>query len=798
MEWCILSFIIGAILSLFLPVVPEFSLLILISLLCIATLFFKVDKKLPLFLLGASWLLIAGHQYLTLAKNNLPGIFQHKSAVLLVRGEVSNIADEKQGTTRFIFNISHANQRLLPQPITLKLSWNKAPQKIRQGQVWRLAVKLKPAHGLANLGAFNYQQWLIHHEISATGYVKKNKINHLIGNTISWRDRLFHQYQTLLSDHDLSPILMALGFGERSELKKEHWRVLSSTSTQHLIAISGLHIGLVAYTSFWVARLLIQYLPFIQLRSTSQRALMQHSTVYCSAMFSCLMASYYSYLAGFSIPTLRAITMLLVYWCFRYFEIGSSHWRTLLLTVLFIIFIWPLSLLSVSFWLSVSALVIIFTVLWRQQTFQEKTYSSDNENDKKKKKLLYALMFFRHKNHAYKKLLSVILLQSTLIIFMLPIASTLHYQVPLLAILANLIVVPLMSISTIPLTLMSVLALPISESLAKALMYLSLESLEISWAWLTYLADIDGAVLPISQHQLSIFSCAIVLVLCRVVFYVPKNWLVMPVYLLLFYVGQEKFAVKNYIWQLTVLDVGHGLAIAIERNGHVLLYDTGVSYPSGFNMGDAAVIPYLRYQGYSKIDKIILSHSDNDHTGGLASIERYFPIANIMVNDLSLPASELCLAGNSFDWQTLQFKVLSPESPVGDKNDHSCVLSVSDGFNRVLLTGDISKKIERRLLRKDKLKNDLVSDLLIAPHHGSKSSSSVAFLAKVSPQYAVFSSGYLNRWQMPSPPILDRYNRLSIETLTTADVGMIRFHFNEKGIEVATYRENFRPYWHTK
>jgi competence protein ComEC len=247
-----------------------------------------------------------------------------------------------------------------------------------------------------------------------------------------------------------------------------------------------------------------------------------------------------------------------------------------------------------------------------------------------------------------------------------------------------------------------------------------------------------------------------------------------------------------------VFDVGHGLAVVIEKNQHVFIYDTGARYLSGFNMAAAAILPYLMYQGYQVIDGVIISHNDNDHAGGLRHLRTQIPIKQIMANDMILKPNNHCLFGQKFIWQGLNFEVLSPVQIDKNKNDSSCVVTINDGFHQVLLPGDISSKQERRLLKNREVSDKLASDILIAPHHGSKSSSSRVFLAAVSPNYAVFSTGYLNRWKMPSEQILKRYQKQNITTLNTAELGMVTFTFTPSSIESSNFRQNIEPYWFVK
>ena len=824
MEWWLLTFFFSAILSLFLPIVPEFSLLLIILLLSLLLIFINKFRLVAIASFAVAWILIAGSQQESiLAKNNILAEQLHKK-VHLIQGQVLNIVNKKQDSSRFNLLVTHWQGQAVREKFTLRLTWKLPVQNLLQGQTWQLAVKLKPAHGLANVGGFNYQVWLRQQQIIATGYVKPDKKakalittkkrNVLLQPQASWRQYLYQRLSVALDEEALGGLILALGFGERGKLTPQHWQVLSATATQHLIAISGLHIGIVAFASLIFIRVAVRFIPLsLLLPKPWQLRLMQMNLSYLPVLGSCLMAWYYAYLAGFSIPTLRALVMLLLFWSLKFMHVKVTLLRWFLSAIVIILLIWPLSLLSASFWLSISALVIIFSTFSR---FSMAKMQSVETRDKQSLLALEAApksapvaKYYKFKSRAVLWFKKLFVMQLALTMAMLPIAASLNYQLPLAAFFANLVAVPLMSVTVIPLTLLAVIALPFSDWLSQAFVELALLSLAFVWQWLAYLASVKWAIIAVSYQQIQALLLFFVLIALALFFRLSRLKFIATLALLMAVVGSEFFnAHHSKQWQLSVLDIGHGLAVVIEKNNQVFLYDTGASYPSGFNMADAAILPYLKYKGYQTISGVIISHNDNDHAGGLRHLRAKMAIEDVMANELELNPDRGCILGQRFTWQGLVFEVLSPPQAKGDKNDDSCVVTISDGFHRILLPGDISVKQERRLLSIAGMKGKLASDILIAPHHGSKSSSSSRFLAAVAPRYAVFSAGYLNRWQMPSKEILHRYHTFDIVTLNTAELGMVTFKFSQtlteknaasklkSSIKVLSYREDTRPYWY--
>ncbi|PKI17479.1 DNA internalization-related competence protein ComEC/Rec2 [Colwellia sp. 12G3] len=871
MDWWLLTFFLGAVLSLFLPEVP--ALFQLFLLLCFAVGFFS-HKKLRRssgLCFGALWILSQAYLYQGQLPNNFIDQMQNKQP-FVVEGEVLSIQvkplsildDTNAGsstrqqydvTKRFNFRVSKVNQQHLKIPFVIRLSWNKSSVDVSQGGNLLLNVKLKPAHGLANIGTFNYLSWLKSHHIVATGYVvnprksktptptpknsleqkshantdfnysKNSKIladNKVLIDNVSFRQVLLEHYQGLTPNHQLTPILLALTFGERSLLSPEHWQILQATGTSHLIAISGLHVGLLAGSSFFIVMLFFQYLPL-------KNPHWQRGNIrYIAIAVSVLLATIYAYLAGFSLPTQRALVMLNLYWLSRLVGIKLSPKRLILLTLFILLIISPFSLLTASFWLSFYAVAIIFVTLWR---FKSWLYKGST---------------------LWRFVKGLFVIQVALTVMLIPITALFFQQMSLVSLLANIIAVPWMSFFSIPTALVSVLLVPLNESLAQWFMMVSLESLTWLWHYLDFISNIPNAIISLSlAQQLIVLILGIAAFL--MLYLSPFIWhrrltksaiLLMSLALSLSLISipfpsfstvntffssvdkkdntDENTDSKEYDvspWQVVFFDVGQGLSVLIRRNGHAILYDTGAAYPSGFTLSDAVILPYLQYSAINRLDKVILSHSDNDHAGGIKILIDNIMIDEIISNDknivnsgkaispttvsslIQVPIND-CNSSQSFSWQDLRFDILWPLAlkaseimtiNTKQKNDDSCVILISDHQgHKLLLTGDISAKVEHVLLELYPL---LSADILQVPHHGSKTSSSQAFLSQLSPKVALVSAGYINRWYMPVAEVKQRYHDANITLLNSAELGQIIITLDENGIKTKSYVEDLRPFW---
>jgi competence protein ComEC len=792
MDWWLVSFFLGAILSLFLPVVPEFFVLFSLLLLSVIFFYFAFNFFKPLrlasgLLFGASWMLFNAFNFQHSWQENNLVASELSTKTQWIQGNVLSLHSNKkekavdlnktslvQSRLRFNVNVTHLNKVKLNKELKLRLSWKNATLPLQQGQRIQLKVKFKPAHGLANLGGFSYQTWLNSKNISATGYVVNHKYNQLLSYKNTLRQQLFSAYKKLLPEHELAPLLLALGFGSRTELNQDLWEVLQVTGTGHLIAISGLHSGLVASGGFFILMMLIRLIPLSFFDNSYK--LQTFNTRYYAIGLSMLIAFSYGYLAGFSLPTIRALVMLIIYWSIRLLAIKLSIKRWILLTLFVITLTTPFSLFTASFWLSVYAVTIIFLTLWR---FKSRLSSG---------------------HQLWRFIKGLIIIQLSLTLMLLPISAVFFQQISLVALLANIVAVPWMSFLIIPLCLLSVIVMPISETLSQLIIMLCLDSVQFLWNYLTYLSTKSWAIIALSSLNIKLLVLG-GLISIIFLFFQPKYKLNYKFMVTLFccsglilavLVLDEKSNKKLKNWQLVVFDVGQGLSVLIQRQDKAILYDTGASYESGFNMIEAVVLPYLQHSGIQQLDKVVISHSDNDHAGGLAVLQQSIVIKELIYNTKKEQLNSTCLQGESRYWLGLTIDVLWPEKAVSKENDDSCVLLITDGKHKLLLTGDISKQTERKIIQQYP---QLSADVLIVPHHGSKTSSSNEFISQLKPTFAIVSAGYLNRWKMPVSDVTKRYQYHKIHLLNSAESGQIIIGFSEKGITKQTYNTDLWPFW---
>ena len=490
------------------------------------------------------------------------------------------------------------------------------------------------------------------------------------------------------------------------------------------------------------------------------------------------------------------------------------------MTLFILVLTSPFSLFTASFWLSVYAVGIIFLTLWRFR------------------------FWLQRGNIVLRFIKGLFVIQVSLTLLLLPISAFFFQQVSVIAFFANLIAVPWMSFISIPCALLSVVIMPINEFISLLFVKLSLDSMTYLWHYLTFIADFNFSQQTISQWQLQLLFMVTVLPFIFVFF---TSSLSLPnsdclilfkakikaqlkkygtIFIALIVIFFASFGtVSNQIskaqhseqqestWQLNLLDVGQGLSVLITREGRALLYDTGAAYPSGFNMADSVILPYLQYAGIKQLDKVFLSHSDNDHAGSLTQLLAGITVKQLVSNDSQLAGNHQqvssCHRGMNFHWQGLSIKALWPLSPLKEtkssieimprnvtkqKNDDSCVLLISDGKHKVLLTGDITKNVEQQLLA---LYPNLTADVLLVPHHGSKTSSSPAFIQQLSAKVALVSAGYLNRWGMPVEEVVLRYQQQGIELINSSEKGQVVLSFSND-IAIESYHDDFRPFWFSR
>ncbi|XOV77580.1 MAG: DNA internalization-related competence protein ComEC/Rec2 [Aestuariibacter sp.] len=645
----------------------------------------------------------------------------------------------------------------------IRLSWYRPDFIVQQGQEVKLLVKLKPPYGLANQFGFNYQQWLFSRRINATGYVKASAENKVLSEPFSIRQDLLNRIDILPDDNKRWLMAMSLGF--REGFSDEDWQLLQATGTSHLFAISGLHLGMVAANCYLLAGFLL--LLVMPLLTDINRFHLRR----CALIIALFGSAGFCYLSGFAIPTLRALVLQAVLTMLLLCNLNWSVRRIVLSSLFSVLIVMPLSPWQMSFWLSYGAILCLTIIGWRFINNGKRTFGA----------ILWQLAK----------------LQALLSVLMMPLVVYQFGGISVIAPVVNIIAVPLVTFVLLPLSLLStgLMALqfelaPLLTELTLALFELSQQALEVavekSPAWFASVS------LSLSQTLCLAIAC-ILLVLPTGLW--PRWWALVFVVPALsqFATSGQYVPSKNQlqsIWKLHVFDVGQGLAMAIERGPHILLVDTGASFPSGFSMSNAVLIPFLKARGVHYLPGLIVSHDDNDHAGGLEDLLQVYPVAKI------IRSGQGCNAGSSEQWHGLEIIYLWPEVASGKiDNHHSCVLKISDGQHSILLPGDIEKRAEKLLLQRNS--GNLRANVLIAPHHGSNTSSSSAFLKAVAPDLAVFAQGFGNRWGFPAKEVIARYQQLDIKTLRTSFNGQITLVFvPQQPMKIIRQRQDRMPRWY--
>lgn len=704
---------------------------------------------------------------------------------LLVAGIVSSLPSKSSDRTRFhldVIDLSELQKEATQKtpstsisgqvPRRIQLSWYKTAPPISVGQHWQLVVRLKRPHGFSNPGGYDYEAYLYQQDIHATGYVRDHSktqgLNRLIGIDDSWRSTI-HQLRERLSaaiaaqlpENAAAGFISALVVGDRQAIDSEQWRVLTGTGTNHLMAISGLHIGLVAGLVFFLAGQLWRRLPYLTLYIPTPKA---------AAVCAILAALAYAALAGFTLPTQRALIMVMVAMLAIWSQRSVIPSQILSIALMAVLIYDPTAVISGSFWLSFGAVAIIFyTMVGRLSTTS------------------WWWKWGR--------------VQWVIAVGLAPILLFWFQQVPLVSPIANLVAVPVVSFITVPLSLLGGLLLLVWEDMAYWTLWLAALSLDMLWPLLNSLSRLDTLLwITPKPPTWTLLPALIGLVWILAPRGTPVRWL--GIFWMLPLVFFPKQHLEHGMVRLTLLDVGHGLAVVIQTSNHVLLYDTGPRYSRQFDAGSAVVVPYLRSQGIATIDRLVLSHDDIDHTGGYASIEQRINVINVMqsVNiPLVNPDVELCTAGKQWNWDGVAFSVLHPSHDFKDRRDNnmSCVVQITTRNAKLLLTGDIERQVEAHLVKFFARNDDnLRADVLVVPHHGSRSSSSEQFVRAVTPKFALISVGYRNRYGLPKPDVVERYRRIDTSVLDTNWSGAITLTVgSDQTIMPELYRQQYRRYW---
>lgn len=773
--------------------------------------------------LGLGWGIIAGHQYLD---HQLPATWDKQTFV--VQGSVVGLVEITSRRLRFelaVDSVVPANSTDLdpdnsPAIERLLLSWylqkpgsrEVLQRQVTSGDHWQLKVRLRPPRGMLNPGGFDYQAWLIQRGISASGYILESPGNQQLNprqhnwlcEVRDWISRLRAEIREAIQQSSLSPlgkaIIIALTIGDKKALG-DWWENLMQWGIVHLLVISGLHVGLVASFGFYgglligrIGLLFSHFFPGLLLHTRLLPPLLAIATAFV-----------YSAMAGFSLPTQRAMiavtVVMLAKMAYRRLAVQGVFCWTLLLVAIS----QPLAVLSASFWLSFLAVAVL--LLWFTPWVSRST------------------QWYR-------------LLGAQLALFLGLGAMSLWFigHTSWLGPLVNLIAVPWISLVVVPLCLLAMLLYLLAPAFASTLWALADWCVQALWYLLEMLPQEWGLLylpIPINTVTLScLLLAALGVLLPRGV---PSRWLCwIPLAVIL------ATPLKKPPLRLTVLDVGQGLAVVVELPDRLLVYDSGPAYSEAFNAGSGIVAPFIRHSGRSKIDKLVISHEDNDHAGGFYGLAGRIVVTQALLgpafynrhqaevsNLQAVPNTQICEKSQHWSWPIpkstprsitrsvarsiftmpstdgqapgmVYFDVLMPDltnwaTAIPSGNNYSCVLLIRWGEQQILLTGDIERAGERALLERYQL--DPMT-LIIAPHHGSKTSSGQAFVDQLRPDHVVFSAGYRHQFGHPHPDVVDRYRKGGSTMWNTAVHGAITFTWNPDGqLNIRTARAVPSGYW---
>lgn len=712
-----------------------------------------------------------------------------------LRGIVDGLPVRSADATRFAFAVEEVLTPGAVVPRRVSLAWPapesrgsggttaarsaSVPPEVHAGERWALTVRLKRPHGTVNPHGFDLEAWLLERGLRATGYVRAAprpaRVTAFAARPSdvveAAREAIRTRVVATLGNTDDAAVLTALAIGDQGAISDAQWRVFNRTGVTHLISISGLHVTVFAALAGFVTLVVVRRSSRLTLRVPARKLAILAGT---------LAASAYVLLAGAEIPAVRTVLMLGVAAAGLWLNRPGTAAIVWLWSLAAVVAFDPWAPLAPGFWLSFGAVaVLLYACGARLRTV--------------------AAPGLRARMHA--ALREGVRAQWVVTVALVPGTLAWFQQVSLVAPLANAVAIPVVTFAVVPLALAGIVVpLDFPWQIAQALIHLTL-------GWLAVLSAAPGAVFashapPAWTVAVAVAGALWVVAPRGVPGRIVGGVLMLPMVLLVPPAPPPGAA------RVVVLDVGQGLAALITTTEHALLYDAGPRYRNG-DAGGRIVVPFLRAAGVARLDRLIVSHADTDHSGGVASVLGALPVAAVTSSmadparsGASAPRWTRCVAGERWDWDGVGFEILHPAaSAYADakrtSNDLSCVLAVTSAGGRVLLTGDIEARSEKEILARRA--EPLAADVLVVPHHGSLTSSTATFIAAVAPRIAAVTAGYLNHFGHPRPDVLARYRIAGIAVVRTDVDGALVFDLAPRsGVTVALERERRRRYWYDR
>lgn len=689
----------------------------------------------------------------------LPQAWQGRDIVLV--GRVGGLPEATPRGWRFVVDVASVGTPGAEVPGKVRISLFdfsggrvKAPEG---GDCIRVRVRLSRPRGGVNFDGFDYEGWLLERDIRARGYaVDGFRTAHDCGFSPlayidRWREAMRNRLDADLAGKPYAGIVTGLAIGDQAAISDSQWSLFRDTGVTHLMSISGLHVTLLASLVFWLVDRLWRRLGFLALRLPSRKA---------ASLAGFLVALWYVAMTGFGLPAQRTLYMVGAATAALWLGRVESPSRVLAVALGLVVLIDPWAALAPGFWLSFGAVAVLFYIgtgrLARPAVWREWLTA-----------------------------------QWAVTLALAPPLLYLFHGVSLVSPLANAFAIPLISLVVVPLVLAAAL-LPLPWLALAAHAVIAVVMTGLHW-----LAALPQPVWHAATPGALTLGLALVGTL---VLLAPRGfswrWLGAVLYLPLIFPVQEQLRPGEFT--LDMLDVGQGLAIVVRTGGHTLVYDTGPRYASGEDAGARVVAPFLYAHGVNRLDGMVVSHEDADHSGGaLSLIASHDP--GLRLASYALPGASRCVAGQHWRWDGVDFDILHPGAHLYDlpgfsENDLSCVLKVSGPYGSVLMTGDIARLGELSLVETEH--EAIRSTILVVPHHGSGGSSMAGFIAAVHPQQALVSVGYRNRFHHPTEKTLARYRSASVVIERTDLSGALQLQFRASGLRERRARTELRRYWY--
>jgi len=714
------------------------------------------------FAIGFLW--AAGWAHWRMADRLAPELEGRDIAVV---GVVASLPATGERALRFEFEVESApGGEKLPGRLLLSWyrssAWEEAPAvlagAVHPGERWLLTLRLRRPHGLVNPHGFDYEAWLLERGVGATGYVRSRGEQRRLGERNSFPDRIERiresvrdRFLASLGPTPAAGILAALAVGDQRAISSEEWQLFNRTGVTHLMSISGLHVTLVSGLIAWLVALGWRRVPALALRLPARKA---------AAVAAIVAALGYTLIAGFGVPAQRTFWMVTIVAAALWSGEIASPGRTLALALAVIVCFDPWAMLAPGLWLSFGAVLLIFygSVGWSTPGGWVAQWGR---------------------------------VQWAITIGLAPAALLLFGQVSVAGPIANAVAIPVVSVVVTPLALLAAI-LPLDF-----LLHFSAWLVEWLLQFLEWCATLPGAqwqqhVPPLWTVLVALAGAAWLLAPRGVPWRACGLALMAPAFCL-----APAAPAPGEVW-ITALDVGQGLAVLARTRTRTVLYDAGPAWAADADSGSRVVVPVMRGAGLERLDLLVLSHEDSDHIGGALSVLESLEV-EAMASSLGaghplrgmVAAPRRCAAGESWQWDGVRFEFLSPAwNGYAKRNDLSCVLRIAAEGGAILLTGDIERAAEKSLLGAA-----LKSDVLLVPHHGSRTSSTPEFIAAVAPRWAVVAAGYRNRFGHPNGEILERYRRAGVQIARTDLQGSISIRLSAQGVGVEGERTRRGRYW---